>query len=348
MTLPFTLRPFEPEDGPAFARLLLDSPDTGRIHITLHYQVDPYAALSVRQGDFLGVVAETPGQEGLIGAGLVRFRQAQIEGELRPSALLNTLIVHPRFRRHGIATALVEWQVRAARQRFGDEGVIWASIQRGNVGSVRTVTKFLPQMIPDRLTTIPMKMRNKPPKPVPGWHVREASEDELAQVTHHLNAFYEDYNLYEPQTGETMARWLADSPLETPFRHYLVLTDAAGEVLAGAAVVEAHRLSVLHVTDMSPSLRFLNALLKFVPADGASKSMSINRYWHKPGQLHALRHLVETIRWQWRDQANMVTASVDVASPLIRAFPLRPWTPAPRMSVVAAGPVSLSHERLIA
>ncbi len=184
MTLPFTLRPFEPEDGSAFAQLLLDSPDTGRIHFTSHYQVDPYVALSVRQGDFLGIVAETPGQEGLIGAGLVRFRQAQIEGELRPSALLNTLIVHPRFRRQGIASALVEWLVRAARQRFGDEGVIWASIQRGNVGSVRTVTKFLPQMIPDRLITIPMKMWNKPPKPVPGWRVREASKDELAQVTH--------------------------------------------------------------------------------------------------------------------------------------------------------------------
>ncbi|HFQ95389.1 MAG TPA: GNAT family N-acetyltransferase, partial [Anaerolineae bacterium] len=150
MAHPITLRPLTPDDGPAFARLLLASPDTGRIHLTPHYVVDPCEAIRASQeDDFLGVVAETPGFDGLVGAGLVRFGRAQIEGEVRPYAFLNPLIVHPDHRRQGIATALVRWRVQAARDRFGDAAVIWALIQRGNVGSVRTVTKFLPQMLPD-------------------------------------------------------------------------------------------------------------------------------------------------------------------------------------------------------
>ena len=161
----FHLRPFVPQDGPAFGRLQLESPDTGRIHLTYHYQIDPYAALRARQGDFLGVVAEVSEHDGLAGACLVDFREAQIEGALRPCGLLNTLVVHPKFRRRGIATALVTQCVQAARERFGDEGLVWALIQRGNVGSVRTLTKHLRQTIPERIVSIPMKVRSSPSSP---------------------------------------------------------------------------------------------------------------------------------------------------------------------------------------
>ena len=71
MAHPITLRPLTPDDGPAFAQLLLAAPDTGRIHLTLHYVVDPYEAIRASQSDdFLGVAAETPGFDGLVSAGL--------------------------------------------------------------------------------------------------------------------------------------------------------------------------------------------------------------------------------------------------------------------------------------
>lgn len=344
----FHLRPLVPQDGQAFDRLRLESPDTGRIHFTYHYQIDPYAALSARQGDFLGVVAEVPGHDGLVGACLVDFRQAWIEGALRPCGLLNTLGVHPRFRRRGIATALVTWCVQAAQERFGDEGVVWALIQRGNVGSVRTLTKHLHQVIPERIVSIPMKMRGRPPRSVEGWYVREADEDDLPRVAERMNRFYDGYNFYPPQTADTLARWLTTSPFEAPFRRYLVLTDGAGEILAGAGVEEGYRLSTLHVEDMSLSLRVLNRLLRLVPPDGVSKGLTITKVWHAPGQVRAARYLVESICWQWRDRATTALAQVDLESPLVRAFPLRPWTPAPRLSVVPTGPVALSPERCIA
>ena len=183
MTTSLTLRPMTPDDGPAFSRLLLAAPDTGRITFTLHYLGDPWESLRARQGDdFLGVVAEIPGHEELVGAGLIRFGRMQLEGRIYPFAYLNTLVVHPDFRRQGIATALVRWRVGAARERLGEDAVIWAHIQQGNVGSVRTVTKFLPQMLPDRDVSILMNARSKPPKAVSGWRIATAQEDDLPDI----------------------------------------------------------------------------------------------------------------------------------------------------------------------
>ncbi len=348
MAHPITLRSLTPDDGPAFARLLLASPDTGRIHLTLHYVVDPYEAIRASQeDDFLGVAAETPGFDGLVGAGLVRFGRAQIEGEVRPYAFLNTLIVHPNHRRQGIATALVRWRVRAARDRFGDAGVIWALIQRGNVGSVRTVTKFLPQMLPDRLLTIPMPARRKPPRLPAGWRVREAADADLPEIASRLNEFYRDYNFYEPQTEATVARWLRATVAGQRFRHLLLLSDENGEMLAAAGVNESYRLSELHIGKLPLSLRLANAFLHLVPAGGVSRSIGIEKVWHAPGQQDALRLLVDHIRWAWRDQVNMIAISFDTQAPLRRAFPTRPWTPTHLASVVADGPVTLSPERLV-
>jgi GNAT superfamily N-acetyltransferase len=114
----FTLRPLTPADGQAFANLLLASPDTGQVHYTISYKIDPFQALVFNQEDLAGVVAEIPGVPGLVGGGLIGFKQARVENTLLPSALLNTLIVHPDHRRIGIASAVAKWRLDYTRQRF--------------------------------------------------------------------------------------------------------------------------------------------------------------------------------------------------------------------------------------
>jgi oligopeptide/dipeptide ABC transporter ATP-binding protein len=72
MSTSFTLRPMTPDDGPAFSRLLLAAPDTGRITFTLHYLGDPWESLRARQGDdFLGVVAEMAERVAVMYTGMI-------------------------------------------------------------------------------------------------------------------------------------------------------------------------------------------------------------------------------------------------------------------------------------
>jgi len=69
----FSLRRLRPGDGQALAKLMDDSPDTGRVSTAVHFEIDAWMALSATQGEFLGVAAESPDYDGLVGACLMRF-----------------------------------------------------------------------------------------------------------------------------------------------------------------------------------------------------------------------------------------------------------------------------------
>ena len=347
MSTDFQLRPLETSDGPALADLILACPDTGRIHFTYHYYVDPIEDFRVHQGDYLGVVAEASECNGLVGAGLVRFYHAMVDGVLRPCALLNTLLVHPAYRRRGIATALVEWRIRAARERVGDKGIIRASIQSGNTGSFRTVTKFLKQVIPDRVCSIPMKTSHRRPKLPNSWVIRPAHAEELEQIAGEVNRFYGGCNFYEPQTGEKLTEWLGATVNGKTFRKYIVLTDKAGALLGGVGVSEEYHFGALHVDKMSLSLKVLNFFLRLVPPDGDSRHVNISKFWYSDDKIEVLKYLVAHALWQYRQQASMVIVHVDANSMYLDAFPKQPWTPVTKSSIVADAPFEISSERLI-
>ena len=135
------LRPITPLDGEAFAALLARSADAGAFQVSSRFRIPAWDALRALHGEFDGVVAEESGTPGLVGCGLVRYVRAHFEGALRDIALLNTLVVDPAHRRKGVAGALAEWRVEHARERVGLDGVIFAGIQMGNVGSVKTAAR---------------------------------------------------------------------------------------------------------------------------------------------------------------------------------------------------------------
>jgi hypothetical protein len=270
------------------------------------------------QKDVVGVVAEVPGQDGIIGSGLIRFGQCQWEGELRPSALLNTLVVHPDYRRQGVASQLAKWREQLAHQQLGLDGVLWAIIQRDNTASERTAIKWANQFLESRVVIIPLRMRSASPRRSRRFEVRPARPDELDTVAEQLNRYYRDYNLYPPETGDSLAAWLEGTPFDSPFRHYQIVTNKAGTILAGMGLSENFRLRTTLITHLPAGLRILNRLFNLIPANGELREVVLSRIWVAPGQLEAARHLLETMRWEWRGRCTSLLFSADLRSPAMR------------------------------
>ncbi|MEN8173910.1 MAG: GNAT family N-acetyltransferase [Chloroflexota bacterium] len=347
MKTQFSLRQLSPQDSLAFGNLMETSPDTGRFSNAAHFEIDPFEALRTMQHDFVGVVAETPAHAGIVGACLARFGQAQFEGRLRPYALINSLVVDPSYRRQGLASALVGWVVNHSRTHLGDEAVLWALIQQGNVGSVRSVGKYLRQFIGERIVTAPLRMRAKSPKPSSNYVVRSAKPDEFDQVANQFNAFYREFNFFEPATASSLASWCASSPFEDPFRHYLVATNSKGEIYAGAGVSELYRLRTIHMHQMPQVVQFLNTFLRIVPANGITKELVLSKIWFAPGHAQAAKYLIETIRWKWRKKATLLMVWADKKNPVLKILNLPFWMPAGKNAVVIDSSETIPENHLI-
>lgn len=314
----FSLRQLGLQDGQAYAAVLAASPDTGSIGTAVRFEIDPYKALMSLHGDTVGVVAETPEYNGFVGSGLIRFGECQWEGEVRPSALLNTLVVHPDYRRRGVASQLARWREEAAHKRFGESGVIWAIIQRNNTGSERTAQKWASQFLGSRLAVIPLRMRSSPPRRSEHLIVRAAQPNELGIVAEQLNRYYRDYNLYHPETQASLSTWLNETPFSTPFRHYWIVTNQTGQLLGGMALAENCRLRITLITSMPAPLRLLNKLFRVIPINGELKEIALSRIWYAHDQLNSARHLMETLRWEWREKGTSLVLCGDVRSDLMR------------------------------
>jgi len=342
-----TLRPMSPQDGPALARLSAESPDTGQITFTSRYVVDACTALGALWEDSAVVVAEPEDAPGrLVGVGLVSFGRCQFEGDVFPYAILNSLKVHPQYRRQGIASRLASWRIEEARKQVGPEGILLANIQKGNEGSVANARKWARQITGQLITGV-CRMRPAPPAPLPGVSVRAATPEDMAEAAAGMDQFYKGFNFYQPHPAESLTAWLSRSPFSTPFRHYVVATSAAGEILAGVALTEECRLRITEVGRLPGWMRLVNRFVGLVPADGILREIPTDRLWFLPGQLPAARHLWETLRYDWRERGTALMASYDPRGPLPAVYRLPAYMPRGTSTVAVSAPTPIREETLL-
>ncbi|MGH7724246.1 MAG: GNAT family N-acetyltransferase [Candidatus Eiseniibacteriota bacterium] len=345
----FRLRPIVPADGPAFATLLAQSADAGRFQVSSRFQIPPWDALRALHGDFEGVVAESDGFEGLAGAGLIRFGRCQYEGELRPYAFLNSLVVHPVMRRRGLAAQIADARVERAHERVGEGGVIYAGIQRGNTGSVKTAARWSTQTLRDCLTVFPMPAASRAPRSS-AYQERalELSDGEgLASFVEGVNTFHAEFNFYAPETAEGLRAWCEETPLESQFRHLRVAVTHAGEMVAGLAVIEGGRIRTTRMVRMPVVPWLLNHLIRIVPKDGLMREIGASRVWFRPGHEDAVRHLWRAVRNEWRDRGSAFMIWTSPRSPLQKVLEPPPWMPRSSGSFVVRAPVPASENRPI-
>jgi GNAT superfamily N-acetyltransferase len=341
-----TLRQILPGDSQKLSLLYQASPDTGRIQIAPRYNLDPYSAFTALRPDAAGIVAQTPDSDELVGAGFVHFGQCYFESELQGYATLSGVVVHPDYRRQGIASRLAKWRVEHARKRLGEGGLILTAIQRENAGSFAVARMWSKQFV-GQIVAGAVSMRGKPPTPIKGISFQSVQQDQLEAAADGMNAFYSDYNLYEPHTAESLRDWVNRSPFETPINHYYVATNQAGDILAGAAVTEQYRTMEMEVKRLPGSLRLLNKVLKLIPPDGALKQLAISKVWFASDQLQAAQYLWETLRWQWRKKASTMTIYFDSRSPLAKVFRVPFWMPKSSLTLAVSSPILMQEAKLI-
>lgn len=326
------LRPISPQDGSALSILFESSPDTGALAVNSRYLVNPYDLFLAGQDNALGVAARTPGGK-LVGVCFLRFDRLRFGGHLHSAAFLHSIVTHPDHRRQGIAAQMTQWCIDRIQERTGPESIIYAGIQARNIASFATVQKWLPETAGYFYGTA-VPMRTRPPESQPDITVRTAYTTEFDEIGHRLNTFYQDHNFSPHETPETLQTWLDHSPFDTPFRHYHVAVDTAGNLLAGLGLTESYRATELHILRMPAYMHLLNKILHVVPQNGVMRRLGVSKLWFAPNQHKAAQFLWETIRWQQRDKGNSLMVYYDPTSPTA-AIPKIPfWMPKAKLTLV--------------
>jgi hypothetical protein len=278
--------------------------------------------------------------------GLVGFTTRGIQGAAVPCALLNTLMVHPAYRRQGLAGGLSKWCIRHARSRFGENGVILADVQVGNRASHGTVRKWCNQMLPP-ITVAPVGFKTRGPGVLPGIRVGPVKRPALQEFTDRLNDFYKTYTFFKYETGHDLSAWLEERPFGLHTRHCLGARDPRGNLLAGLTLDEVHHLRTYHVARMPAWIRMANKLLHVVPADGVLRQIQAGRIWFRPGQVAAARYLWQTVRRQWLGRGTCLMVFLDGRGPVASVINLKPWSIRTMMRTVVKTSIPILEDRLI-
>jgi GNAT superfamily N-acetyltransferase len=346
MSTSFILREMAFSDGPAINALARQCPDGGSVSVRSVFRENAFHSLESLRPETVGVAAESPRHDGIVGMGWVSLGRCRMEGDMVPYALLHTFMVHPEWRGQGIAATLSNKVIEYATTRLGHKILLVADIQAGNRASRRTAGKWSNQVLP-AVTVAPVTVRRREPGMLAGVTIQPLTAGHTEAFAQGLNAFYEGYNLFQPETADSLTAWLSQRPQGLHVHHCLTATDPHGRLLAGLALEEACRLRTYQIVHMPAVLRLANRLLHVVPADGILREILVSRFWFQPGREAAARCLWEQARWQCRERGTALMAFYDPRSPLARVIALKPWSVYTTMDPVIRWHTPVSPDHLV-
>ncbi len=332
MSASFTLREMLPSDAPALTQLMENDPESPGMSMTTRFLVDPYLAWKALKPDSVGVVAEAPGVEGLIGTATVSFEDTQFEGRVLPGASLENLKVHHEHRGQGIGAALAQWRVDKARERFGDEGVICTGTSSENTASLATMKKWCKQFV-GPLKGSPRGPRFDQPEPPGGITFRSIEAGDMPQVIEKANRFYADYNLYTPISTEKM------NTLLQKVYHYPIAVDSSGQIVAGAMISLRGQLMVDEFRNVPPEMEGQ------IPPDHRLRLLEAAYLWFD--QPTVAQALWEHIAWEFRDRANAFMINYDPRSPVAAAFPAAFMPMQLEVMLAVSGPTIMDDQKWV-
>lgn len=340
------LRAMQADDSEAFVALAAAVPDGGLVQFARRYLVAPYPYYFERPGRAVAVVASHSNYDGLVGAGLVNLAELHLDGALHTVAYLSSLLVHPNYRRQGIATKLAQWRINWAQQQAGLDVCIMANIQRGNAGSLANARKWATQFI-DNTTVAPLATLSRPPRRRTTCDVRSAGPDDLAAFAKGANQFYADHNFYEPLSADALAAWQAQHQHgNQPSNHLLVATNQQGRLVAGMRLRESGAHYQLQLVHKPAWMDAVNVVLRVLPSDGVLRQLELSGLWYAPGCEDAAHDLVQQTRYDWREQGNLLPFYYDSRGPLGTVAQVPFWLPTTSATAAIRAPFTLDETKL--
>lgn len=302
----YRLREMELRDSAAYRELMANSPDTGMITIQVIFIEDPYEMLMKRRIGQVVVVAETPDGK-VVGTGACDARPIWFEGQPIQAVHLHSLLVHPAYRQHGVATALTQWRIKWAREHYGENVMIFGEIQQDNLASFRAAAKWATGFgTPRESGFLPVYQR--PPRPLPGVVVREAVEEDYPSIAAGLNDYNHDVNFTRYVTVDRLHRNL--EPIHGQvFRHRFVVLE--NDQLVGGAVLSSHDPSVETRIIRATRFRKLIARLSgMIQTDNIFNGGEVDGIWFKGGHADAAHSLIESLRYRARADTDGVNFTI--------------------------------------
>jgi GNAT superfamily N-acetyltransferase len=341
----FTLREIQPFDSNGLTKLITEFEGD----LTTRFQVDPYQAIvSGTENRTTGVVVESAGEDDFVGMGTVRFSEVQFNGEILPLAFLDGLKVRKEFRGKGLGYHIASWRIQKAREEYGSQCVIGTGMLHDNQASHAVAKKWCREFAESAIQVFLLPARERKPVPPAGLAFREVEPRQYQQFADQQNKFYSQYNLYPLSSPATIARALGVTVEgKKPYR-YFVVSDAKGNLLAGAQTWARGLLKCDTVNHLPAPILVLNKIVHLLPSDLTIRDVAVNGLWYEAGQERAAQYLWEGLRWVCRDQGTTLAAGFDVRDPAAKLVPLKPWyQPRPRITYAIHGPSTLDRDRLL-
>jgi GNAT superfamily N-acetyltransferase len=319
--------------------------DTGRFGFSTSYNYDYFQIQQALRPDFVGIVAESPNDDGLVGVGLLSFGECQVEGQRMPYGYLGGLGVHLDYRRQGISTAITTKMMEIVRERYGGECVVSAGIQAGNEGSLKANMKWANQQFNGRTRAAFGKTYSKPPRSLDGVSVLRVDEEKLEEAAAQQNEFYQNTNLYPPKTAAQLKAWLDKRPFGHEINRYYAAVDRGGNLLAGTGVTLVSYLTATHVSRIPWLLKAVNAVLKLLPVEEGTKNLNGHWFWYRDGQESTGAYLWEMVKYLEHEHANMSMLFFDHTGPVGRAISVPRFPPQSDGYLVVNAPCKLQEDR---
>ncbi len=326
----FSIRPLRPEDSPGIKQLLSQVGESGPVETLMQITVEDVKQgwEAISPGNF-SLVAYAGAETNLVGHVSAWPHLATIGDtqEVKQVVRVNGFNIRQDYQDSSLGLSLVEALLSWVKATYCQPDIaVYACIQKVDT-SIRQILARTGGTVTDRqLVLIPLKtLTTGAKRAIPSLNVtvREARLEDLEQVSSELNNFYNGYDLYTPQTAQSLIEWLSPKTLDNRppenLARYYVAENSAGKLIGGVGVFNTPSIYNIKVSKVAPTIKFLNAFLKILPADGYLSSLLVSRVWYNQAYLAEARYLWQQVRLQESQFGKTLVVSYDIKSPL-KAF----------------------------